>query len=334
MADGLLDEILVHAFSIDEGDRLVIPEPFVKQVLRTAGVTTPAGAIASDAGALGAAAASLRAPLVLKAFGPGIVHKSDVGAVRLGLQHEDLASAAAEMATELARHGLRSPSFYVEEQAEAGLELIIGATTNEFGTAVVVGAGGTLTELLDDVALGLAPIDHAGALELLRGFRASVLFDGHRGRPPIDREVVAQALVAIAGPDGVLARVGPRLREFEINPLIVSARGAVAADARLIVARTAAVRQRGRPPATDPTRRAASPRASGSGRCVDVSAGLRQSRARRVPRGRSHRRCVGDPPDCIRDRRSARGSIGRDGAGWRRLPSDCRARGDVCLGHS
>src|SRR3954452_3409333 len=112
MADGLLDEILDHAFSIDEGDGLVIPEPFVKQVLRTAGVTTPAGAIASDAGALGAAASSLRAPLVLKAFGPGIVHKSDVGAVRLGLQHEDLASAASEMATELARHGLRSPSFY------------------------------------------------------------------------------------------------------------------------------------------------------------------------------------------------------------------------------
>ena len=238
MAEGLPDDILFHAFPIDEGERLVVPEPFVKQMLRGAGVPIPSGAIALDAGALAKVAADLRAPLVLKAFGPGIVHKSDVGAVRLCLDHDALPSAAAAMAADLARHGLPSPSFYVEEQAEAGLELIIGATTNEFGTAVVVGAGGTLTELLDDVALGLAPIDHARALEMLRSFRANVLFDGHRGRPPMDRAMVAELLVAIAGPDGVLSRVGPQLREFEINPLIVTAHGAVAADARLVVART------------------------------------------------------------------------------------------------
>ena len=238
MAEGLLDDLLLHAFAIDEGERLVVPEPFVKRMLRRAGVPIPAGAIALDAGALAKIAADLRAPLVLKAFGPGIVHKSDVGAVRLGLDHDALPSAAAGMAADLARHGLPSPSFYVEEQVEAGLELIIGATTNEFGTAIVVGAGGTLTELLDDVALGLAPIDHTRALEMLHGFRANVLFDGHRGRAPIARAIVADLLVAIAGPDGVLSRVGPQLREFEINPLIVSAHGPVAADARLVVART------------------------------------------------------------------------------------------------
>ncbi|MEO8695022.1 MAG: acetate--CoA ligase family protein [Acidimicrobiales bacterium] len=240
MAEGLLDDLLAHAFAIDEGERLVIPEPFVKQMLRAAGVTVPAGAIAADAAALVAVAARLRAPLVLKAFGAGIVHKSDVGAVRLGLDHAALPSAAAAMTADLAHHGLSHPSFYVEEQADAGLELIIGATTNEFGTAVVVGAGGTLTELLDDEALGLAPIDHAQALEMLRDFRANVLFDGHRGRPPIDRDSVARLLVAIAGADGVLARIGSQLREFEINPLIVTARGVVAADARLVVARDAA----------------------------------------------------------------------------------------------
>src|SRR5688500_14165611 len=223
MPQGLLDDYLPHAFAID-GERLVLPEPYVKQLLRAAGVPIPAGLIATDADTLAAAAAGLRAPLVLKAFGPGIVHKSDVGAVRLGLDHDALPAAATAMVGELARHGLTSPSFYVEEQADAGLELIIGATTNEFGTAVVVGAGGTLTELLDDVALGLAPIDHTRALEMLRSFRANVLFDGHRGRAPIDRDGVARMLVAIAGPDGVLARIGPVLREFEINPLIVSAR--------------------------------------------------------------------------------------------------------------
>ena len=171
MSDALLDELLTHAFAIDEGERLVIPEPFVKQVLSAAGLSTPTGAIAIDASALLAVAARLRSPLVLKAFGPGIVHKSDVGAVRLGLDHDALPAAAEAMTADLARHGLSSFSFYVEEQADAGFELIVGATTNEFGTAIVVGAGGTLTELLDDVSLGLAPIDHARALEMLHGFR-------------------------------------------------------------------------------------------------------------------------------------------------------------------
>ncbi|HUP73273.1 MAG TPA: acetate--CoA ligase family protein [Acidimicrobiales bacterium] len=236
MPEGPLDEFLPHAFAIDDGDRFVIPEPYVKQLLSAAGVTVPSGAIALDSDTLVDVAARLRAPLVLKAFGPGIVHKSDVGAVVLGLDHAALPAAAATMVDDLARNGLSSPSFYVEEQAEAGLELIIGATANEFGTAVVIGAGGTLTELLDDVALGLAPIDHTRALDMLRGFRANVLFDGHRGRASIDRDLVARMLVAIAGPDGVLARMGPHLREFEINPLIVSTGGAVAADARLVVA--------------------------------------------------------------------------------------------------
>jgi acyl-CoA synthetase (NDP forming) len=236
MPDALLDDLLVHAFPLDD-DRLVVPEPFVKQALQAAGLTVPKGAVARDVTAVVAAAHELRAPLVLKGFGNGIVHKSDVGAVQLGLDHDGLPAAATTMAAELERNGITGPSFYVEEQAPPGLELIVGATTNEFGTAVVVGAGGTLTELLDDVALGLAPLDDARAVELLRSFRASALFDRHRGRPAIDRALVARVLMAVAGPDGMLARIGPRLREFEINPLIVTSDGAVAADARLIVAR-------------------------------------------------------------------------------------------------
>jgi acyl-CoA synthetase (NDP forming) len=251
MSDTLIDDLLVHAFPLDD-DRLVVPEPFVKQALRAAGVTVPNGAIASEIDAVPGAAANLQAPLVLKAFGPGIVHKSDLGAVRLGLDHDSVRDAATAMAAELAGHGVTAASFYVEEQAAPGLELILGATTNEFGTAVVIGAGGTLTELLDDVALGLAPLDEPRAHEMLRGFRASALFDGHRGRPTIDRSAVAAVMTAIAGPDGLLARVGDRLREFEINPLIVSPNGATAADARLVVAATASDRTAARSPVPIP----------------------------------------------------------------------------------
>ena len=247
MSDAPLDDLLTHAFPIDEGERFVIPEPFVKQMLSASGVTTPSGAIAIDASELLAVAARLRAPLVLKAFGPGIVHKSDVGAVQLGLEHDALPAAAAAMTADLADHGVSAFSFYVEEQADPGIELIIGATTSEFGTAIVTGAGGTLTELLDDVALALAPIDHAGALAMLRGFRAGALLDGHRGRPPVDRDAIARVMVAVGGTDGVLGRLGPRLREFEINPLIVSPHGIVAADARLIVAAAAPSEEGERP---------------------------------------------------------------------------------------
>src|SRR5206468_1764848 len=96
----------------------VVAEPVVKEMLRAAGIAVPRGV--TDVAEVG----SLQAPLVLKAFGPGIVHKSDVGAVRVGVDHAGLGAAAAAMRAGLATHGITPAGFLVEEQAPAAIELL------------------------------------------------------------------------------------------------------------------------------------------------------------------------------------------------------------------
>src|SRR6516164_3139242 len=139
----------------------VLPEPEVKARLRELGVTVPAGVAGSSL----PDASALRAPLVLKAFGPGILHKTDVGAVQLGLTHAGLEAAAAEMRARLPISG-----FLVEEQHDTttGIEVIVGMSRREpFGLVVALGLGGTMTEVLDLVALALFPLTRADAVDLV-----------------------------------------------------------------------------------------------------------------------------------------------------------------------
>jgi acyl-CoA synthetase (NDP forming) len=171
---------------------------------------------------------SLRAPLVLKAFGPGVVHKSDVGAVRLGVR--DVDAAVVEMTGVLAGHGLVPAGFLVEELAPAGFEVLVGVLRTPFGLAALAGLGGTLVELLDDVALRLVPVD---ADELLRSFRASAALDGARGGEPVDRAALA---AVVDGLVAVAERVGDRFLELECNPVLAGPGGSMVADARLVIA--------------------------------------------------------------------------------------------------
>jgi acyl-CoA synthetase (NDP forming) len=94
----------------------------------------------------------------------------------------------------------------------------------------MVGGGGILTEVLDDVATSLAPVDASRATELLRTLRTSALLDGVRGRPAVDVESAARQVAAITR----FACAHPEIADFEVNPLLVTAQGAVALDARAI----------------------------------------------------------------------------------------------------
>ena len=116
----------------------------------------------------------------------------------------------------------------VEPMAEPGLELIVGLRRDpQFGPVVVVGLGGTLTEVLDDVAIRLAPLDHVAAASMLDELRGARLLDGVRGGQPVDRAAVVSMLVAL----GRLGVERPDLLEVDLNPVIASAAGAVAVDA-------------------------------------------------------------------------------------------------------
>jgi acyl-CoA synthetase (NDP forming) len=181
-----------RAFALDDG-RTVVPEPDVKAALAALGVSVPRAV--GDANA-----APGSAPVVLKAFGPGIVHKSELGAVRIGVAPDELAGAVEGMKARLAEHAITPAGFLVEEQSDtgAGLEVIVGVVRREpFGLVIALGLGGTLTELLDLVAVRMFPLHEHDARELVATFPA--------GPPPVvpaPEAATGAVLVDEAGVDG------------------------------------------------------------------------------------------------------------------------------------
>jgi acyl-CoA synthetase (NDP forming) len=207
-----------------------VPEHDVKRWVAGFGVPVPRGVVALSPDAVEAAAAELRPPLVVKAFRPGLVHKSDAGAVRLGCASP---AEAARVAAELS--ALSPTGYLVEEQAPPGVELVVGAINDPtFGPAVLLGLGGIWAEALDDTVLRLAPITGDDAVAMIDGLRGRAVLHGGRGQPAIDRAALIRVLLAVGGADGIAVALGGELGEFELNPVIATAEGAIAVDARLL----------------------------------------------------------------------------------------------------
>ncbi|RJL26636.1 acetate--CoA ligase family protein [Bailinhaonella thermotolerans] len=207
-----------------------VPEPEVKAWLSARGVPVPRGATAPDPASVAAAAEGLTPPLVLKAYGEGLIHKSDAGAVVLELPGpEDAARAAEAMAARLAGHGVTPSGYLVEEQAGPGVEVIIGVIRDPaFGPVLLTGLGGVWTEAMADTAVRLCPVTREDAKAMLGSLRGSALLRGHRGRPAADVDALLDLMVAVSRLDLDHAA------EFELNPVICGPGGVVAVDARLI----------------------------------------------------------------------------------------------------
>ena len=146
---------------------------------------------------------------------------------------EAVARAFDEIVKALAAAGeTGEPSITIQEMVQGEAELIVGARCDEaFGPQVMVGFGGVMVELLRDIRLASAPLDRDRALGLLRKLRLWPILDGLRGRPKLDVEAAADALVRLSW---LAHDLGPRLQDIEINPLIVrvAGRGAIAVDGR------------------------------------------------------------------------------------------------------
>jgi acetyl-CoA synthetase (ADP-forming) len=212
-----------------------LAEAEVKRLLRAYGVQVAREATAPTAEAAGEAAARLGFPVVLKAVSRDIVHKSDVGAVRLGLPSGDaVVTAAREMATALASAAptARLEGFSVQETVAGEAEIIVGARRDpQFGPVALVGLGGIAVEILKDVALAPAPVSSARARDMLDSLAAAPLLHGARGRPSLDLDAVVDAVVRVSW---LAADLGARLVDLEVNPFIVrgAGQGAVAVDSR------------------------------------------------------------------------------------------------------
>lgn len=211
-----------------------LTEGEAKRLLAAYGIPVTRERAATDADAAAAAARAIGYPVVLKGVSRAVVHKSDLGLVRLGLADEaSLRVAFAEVAAAL-EHAApgAADGCVVQEMARGEVELFLGARHDpQFGPMVLAGAGGVLVEFLQDVRTAPAPLSTAGARDLLEALRAAPLLRGLRGRPPADIAAAAEALARLSW---LAADLGPRLAELDVNPLILRAagQGVIAVDAR------------------------------------------------------------------------------------------------------
>ena len=217
--------------------RAALDELAGKQLLAGFGVKVPRSVTVPNAGAA-AAAAGLTPPLAVKVMSPDILHKSDAGGVKIGLQNaHEVGQAIDAMATLPAIKAARIDGYLIEEMAPAGQEIVVGSVRDpDFGPMVMVGLGGIFVEVLADVAFRICPITRLDAEEMLAELKGAAVLEGARGRKPASRDAIVDVLLKIGGDDGLLMRHVDDFTEADINPLIVSETGAVAVDARFILA--------------------------------------------------------------------------------------------------
>lgn len=218
----------------------------VKKLLEAYGIPVAPTRFAASAEAVEEACCWLSPPYAVKIVSRDLPHKSDVGGVALDLPDARAAVAAAKDMERLIRRdfpGARIQGFAVEDMIKVkdGREMIVGLSNDPtFGPIIMAGAGGVATELLNDKAIDLLPIDHAQARALIARTRMSRLLAEYRNVPAADVESAADVLDAVSA----MAVDLPDLLELDINPLIVSAAGVIALDARARIAAEATTASR------------------------------------------------------------------------------------------
>ncbi|MFO0873371.1 MAG: acetate--CoA ligase family protein [Phycisphaerales bacterium] len=224
-----------------------LTEPASKALLAACGIDVAPTVLARTRSEAIAAAAKVPGPVAMKIVSPGITHKSDVAGVALRLRGDAEVGAAYDRIVESARR-LR-PDAAIEGVCVQpmvsdpdGVELIVGAKRDPtFGPVVMVGAGGVMAELLADRAVLIPPLDDDEAVAPLRSLRLWPLLQGFRGRPALD----VRALIDVLGRIAALPSTMDGIVEVEANPLLLTRRGAVALDARVIVGATDSCAPRG-----------------------------------------------------------------------------------------
>ncbi len=205
------------------------PPDVAAELLACYGIPVAAGRVARDVDEAVAAANALGYPAVLKAADPGLVHKSDVGGVHLGLTDPSAVRVAYEAV--VAATGTRT--VLVQRQAAAGVELVAGIVHDPlFGSLVMLGLGGVHTDLFADRALRLLPVTDADAAAMWRGLRSAPLLTGYRGASPTDTDAVEDLVLRL----GRLAEDLPEVAELDLNPVLAGPHGIVAVDVKLRLA--------------------------------------------------------------------------------------------------
>ena len=227
--DQAVEEILS---SVDEG--YLAPDQAFR-VLESYGIPVAGWRLVDDVSKVLPAAQEIGYPVVVKAVAPNLVHKSDVGAVKVDLRRpEELEGALHDIEHSLAGVGISGHGYLVQELVRGGHEVIFGVGTDpRFGTFLMFGLGGKYVEIVRDVRFGVMPLTPGEAGEMIRGIDGFALLEGVRGEPGADLERLEDVLLRIAQ----LAERHPRIQELDVNPFVAAPdlRAAKALDVRIRV---------------------------------------------------------------------------------------------------
>ncbi|MEH6375407.1 acetate--CoA ligase family protein [Streptomyces sp. KLMMK] len=209
-----------------------LSEHAAKQLLRAYGIRVPREQLVTSAAAAVRAAGLVGYPVVMKASGPQLAHKTELGLVKIGLTSASQVRDAYRELTDIARYeGLPLDGVLVCQLVGRGVEMVVGISPDSlFGPTVTVGLGGALVEVLHDTAVAVPPFGEDHARAMLEGLRGRALLDGVRGAPPADVDALVETVLRV---QRMSLELGGALAELDINPLVVLERGqgAVALDA-------------------------------------------------------------------------------------------------------
>jgi acyl-CoA synthetase (NDP forming) len=220
------------ASALGRGAGWLQPEEVVK-LLSCYGVPTLEQRVAATPEEAARQAADLGDEVALKGLVPGLIHKTEAGAIRLGLKPKEVLSACREIAEQLRSAGQAPAGILVQRMAPAGLEMIVGVVHDrQFGPVVACGAGGVLVELMKDVSVRLTPLSERDAQDMIAELKTYPLLNGYRGGQACDVPALVEAILRV----GALVEDLPQITELDLNPVLVHARGVGVVDARVRVA--------------------------------------------------------------------------------------------------
>jgi acetate---CoA ligase (ADP-forming) subunit beta len=216
--------------------RTLLSEVESKQVLHEAGIPVALSVFAPDAKTAVQAAEKMGFPVVMKVVSPDVAHKSDVGGVRLGLESkEDVEQAFDQImaAVKAAQPDASIEGVAVQKMAPAGTEVIVGMSKDpQFGPVMMFGLGGVFVEVLKDVAFRIVPLEPKDARELVREIKGFAVLEGVRGQPAADLGALENLILRVSE----FAEAHPEVEELDLNPVLAYPDGALAVDARIVVA--------------------------------------------------------------------------------------------------
>jgi acetyltransferase len=220
------------------GSGVALSESDSKRVLAAYGVRVPGEAFARDPDEAARAAAHIGFPVAVKIASPDILHKTEVGGIRLALRSEQDVREATREVLDSARRRRPEASIdgvSVQEMLPGGVEIVIGVKRDQqFGPLIAVGMGGVMVELLKDTAVRLAPVSEDTARGMVRSLQGHKLLAGFRGAAAVDENSLVDTICRISE---LAEDLKDLIVEIDVNPMIVTRTGAVAADALVVIQR-------------------------------------------------------------------------------------------------